>query len=68
MPETSDDRKPNLIEAGAAIDAAIQESVWEALLRHKREGNSVVVWRNGEMVSLRPEEIVIPLPGEQEIS
>jgi hypothetical protein len=39
------------------ILAAMTEAVREALLRHKRLGNPVAVWREGRIVWLRPEEI-----------
>jgi hypothetical protein len=36
---------------------AMTEAGREALLRHKRLGNPVAVWRDGRVVWLRPEEI-----------
>ena len=39
--------------------AAAQEAVREALLRHKARGNSVVVWRDGRVVMLPPEDIEV---------
>ena len=36
---------------------AMTEAVREALLRHKRLGNPVAVWRDGRVVWLSPEEI-----------
>lgn len=36
---------------------AMTEAVREALLRHKRLGNPVAVWREGRVVWLQPEEI-----------
>jgi hypothetical protein len=36
---------------------AIDRAVRAALKRHKERGESVVVWRNGRIVTLRPEEI-----------
>ena len=39
--------------------AAAREAVREALLRHKARGNSVVVWRDGRIVILPPEEIEV---------
>ena len=37
--------------------AAAREGVRLALARHKSLGNPVVVWRDGRVVVLRPEEI-----------
>lgn len=39
------------------ITQALTRGVREALLKHKQAGNSVVVWRDGKMVWLKPEEI-----------
>jgi hypothetical protein len=37
------------------------QAVREALLRHKRLGNPVAVWREGRVVWLRPEEIPVEM-------
>jgi hypothetical protein len=39
------------------IEAAVNRAVTAALRRHKERGESVVVWRDGQIVVLRPEEI-----------
>lgn len=39
------------------ITAALTQGVREALLRHKQAGNPIVIWRDGKMVWLKPEEI-----------
>jgi hypothetical protein len=39
------------------ITQAIADGVREALKKHKQAGNPVVVWRDGKMVWLKPEEI-----------
>jgi hypothetical protein len=36
---------------------AINEAVTEALRRHKERGESIVIWRDGRIVTLKPEEI-----------
>jgi hypothetical protein len=38
---------------------ALKEAVAEALAEHKRQGNSIAVWRNGKTVWIPPEEIVV---------
>jgi hypothetical protein len=38
---------------------AIETGVREALKKHKQAGNPVVVWRDGKMVWLKPEEIQV---------
>ena len=42
---------------GDEIDLALQRAVREALIRHKKLGEPVAVWRDGEAVILPPEEI-----------
>ncbi|MCK6480177.1 MAG: hypothetical protein HUU06_08230 [Planctomycetaceae bacterium] len=44
------------------IDRALAEAVREALLHHKRAGNSVAVWSNGRVEWIPPENIRIPEP------
>lgn len=41
------------------IEAAVDRAVTAALKRHKELGQSVVVWRDGNIVTLKPEEIEI---------
>ena len=42
-----------------AIERAAQEGVRRALLRHKRLGESIVVWRGGKVVEIPAEEIQV---------
>ena len=39
--------------------AAVNRAVTAALKRHKELGQSVVMWRHGKIVTLKPEEIEI---------
>jgi len=41
------------------IDRAAREGVRQALLRHKRLGESIVVWRDGKVVEIPAEEIQV---------
>ena len=41
------------------VTAAVNRAVTTALKRHKELGQSVVVWRDGRIVTLKPEEIEI---------
>jgi hypothetical protein len=41
------------------ITKALSRGVRDALLKHKRAGNPIVVWRNGKTVWLKPEDILI---------
>jgi hypothetical protein len=50
--------KKLLIEFGDRIDRAFTKAVENALLEHKRAGNTVAVWRGGKVVLIQPEEIV----------
>lgn len=41
------------------IEIVLQHAVNHALLMHKRMGNSIAVWKDGQVVIIPPEEIVI---------
>lgn len=41
------------------ILTAMRAAVRDALLRHKRLGNPIAVWRDGRVVWLSPEEIPV---------
>jgi hypothetical protein len=41
------------------ITRALSQGVRDALLKHKRAGNPIVIWRNGKAVWLKPEDILI---------
>jgi hypothetical protein len=43
---------------------AMGQAVCEALLRHKRAGNAVAVWRDGQVVWVPPEDIPTVLDGD----
>ena len=63
MPESSDKPEVRDIEAlmrdDALIDGAIERAVREALREHKLFGNPIAVVRDGRLVLIPPEEIVI---------
>jgi len=42
---------------GTEIDRAVRRATREAVLMHKKLGQSIVVWRRGKVVWLKPEEI-----------
>lgn len=57
-------RRPEIPEdlflsQGKEIEKIFQRAVREALRRHKRLGNSVAAWRDGKVVILSPEEIIL---------
>lgn len=45
---------------GDEVDLLMQRSVRDALRRHKQLGQSVVVWKDGQMRILSPDEIDVP--------
>ena len=45
------------VEDGRVIDEALKQGVQEAMLRHKREGLPVVIYRDGKTVSVKPEDL-----------
>ena len=47
---------------GMRIQRALGAGVRRALLRHKRLGESIAVWRDGQVVIVPPEQINIPDP------
>ncbi len=57
-----EEHKDRISEAFAdpeKITQALIKGVREALLKHKQAGNPVVVWKNGKIVWLKPEEIPV---------
>ena len=46
-----------LFEEGTEIDKAIEEAVRQAILRHKKLGESIVICRDGKILELGPDEI-----------
>jgi hypothetical protein len=41
------------------ITEALTHGVQDALLKHKQAGNPIVVWRNGKIVWIKPEEFAV---------
>ena len=46
-----------IFEEGTLIDKALTSAVREAVERHRRLGQHVIIWRDGKVVRLPPEEI-----------
>lgn len=42
------------------VVAAVQAGVRDALILHKRAGQPIVVWENGQVVLIPADEIIIP--------
>lgn len=41
-------------------EMALKEAVADAIAEHKRMGRPIVVWRDGKVVTIPPEKIVVP--------
>jgi len=50
----------SFVDFGKDVERALQRAVRQALLMHKRIGNPIAIWRDGKVVIVPPEEIVIP--------
>ncbi|HMJ25099.1 MAG TPA: hypothetical protein VK475_04700 [Pyrinomonadaceae bacterium] len=49
-----------LVDFGKEIEEVLQRAVRHALLMHKRLGNPIATWKDGKVVIVPPEEIIIP--------
>ena len=49
----------NFAEQAEAIERILQAAVRETLSMHKRLGNPIAVWKDGKVVIVPPEEIII---------
>lgn len=52
-------QRVNFTEQAEAIERILQVAVQEALAVHKKLGHSIVVWRDGKVAIVPPEEIPI---------
>ena len=59
MKKKSEKSIDEIFKEGSLIDKALKKAVQEALVRHKQAGNPIVVWRDGKIVWLKPEEIPV---------
>lgn len=48
-----------LFRDGEAIDRALREAVKDALREHKKLGHPIVVWEDGKVVVVPPDEICV---------
>lgn len=58
-PDAPKDAHRILIEEGPLIDEALKSAVHEALLRHQRLGQQVVIYRDGKTEWVYPAELGI---------
>jgi hypothetical protein len=63
------DRRPPADRVGdlASILRALRQAVREALLDHKRAGNPVAEWRDGQVVWIEPQDIPAEWPGDEKV-
>ena len=63
MAETEAARRTQQIdfENDDEVDKSLGNAVRDALREHKRKGQSVVVWQDGKIVTLAPEDIPVEL-------
>lgn len=59
MKKKSEKTIDEIFKEGSLIDKALKKAVQEALVRHKQAGNPIVVWRDGKIIWLKPEEIPV---------
>jgi hypothetical protein len=52
--------KANLLAYQA--EKALKEAVTEAIIEHKRKGIPIVVWRDGKVVEIKPDQIEVREP------
>ena len=45
------------VEDGHLIDQALKQGVRDAMLRHKRDGLPVVIYRDGQTLWVKPEDL-----------
>jgi hypothetical protein len=53
-----------LFEDGRAIDEALKEAARDARRLHKALGNPMATWKDGRVIWIQPEDIVIDTPAE----
>jgi hypothetical protein len=55
-----------LFEDGRAIDEALKEAARDARRLHKALGNPMATWKDGHVVWIQPEDIVIDMESESD--
>jgi hypothetical protein len=53
-----------LLRERTEVDRALARAIQQALWEHKQLGHPVVIWRDGKVVWLPPEEIQVEKPPE----
>lgn len=60
--------KLSLPPSPAAVDAAIQKAMREAVVSHALAGRPVAVWRDGQVAWVPPDEVLRTFPRYPEIN
>lgn len=58
-PESKLSRIGELFKDGTAIDAAMRKVARDTARRHRQLGQPLIIWRDGRVCEIPPEEIVI---------
>ena len=53
-----------VFEDGRAIDVALRQAARDARRLHKALGNPMATWKDGQVVWIQPEDIVVDTPAE----
>jgi hypothetical protein len=56
---TEKKKKLSDIPIGIRAEEALKKAVAETIADHKRAGDSIVIWRDGEVVQIPPEQIEV---------
>ena len=55
--ETQKDLNRIFVEDGHLIDQALKQGVRDAMIRHKKDGLPVVIYRDGQTIWVKPEDL-----------
>jgi hypothetical protein len=58
--QSLDDKIDSVFNSETAVNEALAIGVAEALERHKRAGQPIAVWRDGQVVWIPADEIKVP--------
>ena len=47
------------IKHGKAIEAILRRAVRQALLEHKQAGNPIATWKDGKVMIIQPQDILV---------
>lgn len=55
-----DEKTINTMSLAERIDYGVRRGAARALARHKKNGVPIAVWKDGKVVQIQPQDIVIP--------